>query len=195
LYPNATRIKFTYNHVRGGHKLGDQPRVENAPHLDYPQNETEWNLFLEKYPASKDAREVLLRSGMEDTDDDEMKVMLGIWKPIEPKSGVCDYPLTVMDAKTFSPDQEALKMLHMNFGGVSDLHFVNGGVRYNSSQRWYYYPFQKESEVLVFTHYTKGKHFCNPHTSFENANCPPDAGKRVSVEMRAAVFFPKTKKV
>lgn len=198
LYPNATRVEFTYNRVRGGDMFGDMPALVDSPHLDYTQGDAAWDRFIEEYPGSDSPREVQLLTGKEDTDDDEIRVLLGIWKPIEaakPGGGVCDRPLAVMDARTFSPDREALRLYHISYGGVLAFHNVNGGVRYHDGQRWYYYPFQKESEVLVFTHYTKGRHFCNPHTSFENPNCPPDAGKRVSVEMRAAVFFPKTKVV
>lgn len=190
LFPNATRIEFTYNVIRGGNKFGDQPAAINGPHLDYTQNDTARVLFHEEYPVFEYVREPKLLKGEENSEDEEMKVMLGIWKPIDTEMGVCDHPLAVMDAATFSPQQESLYPIHINFGFFT-LHNLNGGIRHRENQKWYYYPFQKESEVLVFTQYSKDRHFCNPHGSFENTNCPIDADKRVSVEMRAGVFMKK----
>ena len=37
LYPDAKKIMWTHNVVRGGDKAGDQPKAA-APHLDYHQN-------------------------------------------------------------------------------------------------------------------------------------------------------------
>ena len=51
-------------------------------------------------------------------------------------------------------------------------------------------------EVLIFHHFAKGKPgFINPHGSFNNPNCPANYQSRMSVEMRAIVFFPKEDKI
>ena len=39
LYPEAKKILWTHNIVRGGGKAGDQPKALQ-PHLDYHQNKT-----------------------------------------------------------------------------------------------------------------------------------------------------------
>ena len=44
-------------------------------------------------------------------------------------------------------------------------------------------------QVLLFHHFTRDKFFVNPHTSFQNPNCPKDHGSRVSVEIRVALYF------
>merc|ERR1711924_330085 len=75
-------------------------------------------------------------------------------------------------------DHEGLYPIHINFG-VFVLHNLNGAIHHHDDQRWYYYPFQNESEVLVFTQYSKERHFCNPHGSFRNPNCPGDSDPRV----------------
>jgi hypothetical protein len=126
-----------------------------------------------------------------DEEDEELKVLLGIWKPIGMTTPICDHPLAIMDASTFSPKQENLHPIHIDFG-VTVFHNLNGVVRYHPDQQWYEYPFQKDTEVLLFMQHTKDRHFCNPHGSFENPNyCPEDSDKRVSVKMRAAVFVKK----
>jgi len=190
LYPKATRIEYTYSVVRGGSSFGDQPAAIDGPHLDYSQNDTAREEFHEIYPATPIMKEANALLGNLAGPKEEMKVLLGIWKPIMMETPVCDNPLAVMDARTFKEDQESPMFLHINFFGFQ-FHNLNGAIHYHEDQEWYYYPFQNESEVLVFTQYSKGKHFANPHGSFENPNCPDDSDKRVSLEMRAAVFFPK----
>jgi len=190
LYPNASRIEYTYSVVRGGSTFGDQPAAIDGPHLDYSQNDTAREEFHEIYPATPIMKEANALLGNLAGPKEEMKVLLGIWKPIMMETPVCDNPLAVMDARTFKEDQESPQFLHINFFGFQ-FHNLNGVIHYHEDQEWYYYPFQNESEVLVFTQYSKGKHFANPHGSFENPNCPDDSDKRVSLEMRAAVFFPK----
>lgn len=190
LYPDATRIVYTHSVVRGGTQLGDQPAAVNAPHLDYTQNDSARTVFHEEYPPMAIEQNLLL--GYNNTGDEEMAVLLGIWKPILMSTPVCDFPLAVMDASTFSSAQERLNKVHINLG-FFQLHNLNGAVKYASDQSWFYYPFQTESEALIFTQYTKDRHFANPHGSFENSNCPEGYDTRVSIEMRAAVFRPKQK--
>ena len=40
LYPDAKKIMWTHNVVRGGDRFGDQPKAVGGPHLDYHQNKT-----------------------------------------------------------------------------------------------------------------------------------------------------------
>ncbi|KAL7470478.1 hypothetical protein ACHAXS_010721, partial [Conticribra weissflogii] len=193
LFPQASRIVFTYSVVRGGSQFGDQPAAINAPHLDYSQNDTARHEFHQSWPPFdyKYNKEQHILMGTDPRDEDEvLSVLLGIWKPIYINNPVCDHPLAVMDGRTFHRNQEVPHPIHINFG-IFTFHNLNGGVKYNESQKWYYYPFQKEEEVLVFTQYTKDDYFCTPHGSFENPNCPEDYDTRVSVEMRAAVFVKK----
>jgi len=193
LFPGATRIEFTSNVVRGGSKFGDQPAAINGPHLDYTQDDSAREDFHQEFPAPSFVREPNLLLGQENTDEEEMLAMVGIWKPVSMATPVCDHPLAVMDARTFAKDHEVLYPIHINFGFFV-LHNLNGAIHHHDDQRWYYYPFQNESEVLVFTQYSKDRHFCNPHGSFRNPNCPGDSDPRISVEMRAGVFFKKEPK-
>ena len=189
LYPKATRIEFLSSVIRGGSMFGDQPAAIDGPHLDYTQNDTARQEFHEEYPTNFLMLEANALLGNKNSTREEMKVLLGIWKPVMMETPVCDNPLAVMDARTFKEDQETPFRFHINFG-VFKFNNLNGAIHHHEDQKWYYYPFQKESEVLVFTQYSRGKHFANPHGSFVNTNCPEDSDKRVSVEMRAAIFFP-----
>ena len=85
--------------------------------------------------------------------EEKFGVMLGIWKPLYP-SEVCDYPLAVMDARTFKPENQIPYELHINF--VADIfHNLNGAISYSPDQSWYYYSRQTTKEVLIFHQFTK----------------------------------------
>lgn len=162
LFPDASRIVFTYNVVRGGQQFGDQPAAIGAPHLDYSQNDTARKNFHEVYPIFSQAREQFILLGMEDTDDDdEFEVILGVWKPIGMMTGVCNHPLAVMDARTFLTEHSTNKEVHIDFG-VFTFHNLNGGMRYHPNQQFHHYSFQEDSEVRVFTQYTRDKFKCKP---------------------------------
>lgn len=187
LVPGAKRVEWTYNVVRNGNQFGDQPPAVNSPHLDYSQNDSAREEFHGEHGVFEDLKEQPILLGRRDTDEDKLAVLLGIWKPIYMETAVCDRPLAIMDARTFRPAHERPFSLHINFLFFL-FHNLNGAIVHHPSQRWWYYPMQEQDEVLVFTQYTRGKHFANPHTSFDNPHCPPGMDKRQSVEMRAAVF-------
>eukprot|EP00092_Neocalanus_flemingeri_P067682 GFUD01082642.1.p1 GENE.GFUD01082642.1~~GFUD01082642.1.p1 ORF type:complete len:347 (-),score=78.13 GFUD01082642.1:9-1049(-) len=160
MYPDAKKIIWTYNVVRGGDKFGDQPKAVNGPHLDYHQNDTARIEFHKEFPAlDMKLSEPAMLMGSLDDEDGKLGVMLGVWKPIQITS-VCDYPLAVMDARTFYPDNQSPNKLHINFGVM--FHNLNGAISYSPDQKWYYYPFQTPREVLIFHQYSKGRWFANP---------------------------------
>ena len=124
--------------------------------------------------------------GSMDTESLKLGALLGVWKPLVPK--VCDWPLAVLDASTFDAEHSTPSRYSINFG-LFTVHNLGGGILYYPDQKWYYYSFQSDKEVLVFHHYSRGKFFANAHGSFSNKNCPEDTEPRVSVEMKAALFF------
>ena len=194
LFPGASRIRFTSNIVRGGSFLGDQPAAVDAPHLDYSQDDAAREAFHEEYPVKDMVLEHLALLGRWDTEEDEMKTLIGIWKPILMTNPVYDHPLAIMDAGTFRREQERPHFLHFDLGFFK-IDNLNGAIVFDPDQRWYYYPYQEDTEVLVFTQYSKGRHFANPHSSFRSPSQPSNStfDSRISVEMRAAVFYPKHK--
>ena len=140
--------------MRGGDQPGDQPRAL-GPHLDYHQDDEERNKFYEKFPlpSFSNRTEPHVLTGSLDTEKEKLGVMLGLWKPLYPKQ-VMDYPLAVMDASTFEPENQILYHLHMNLG-VTTFNNLNGAISYNPAQKWYYFSKQSTTEVLVFHQYSK----------------------------------------
>ena len=189
LYPEAKRILWTFNVVRGGDRFGDQPKAIDGPHLDYHQNRTARKEFHKEFPPiDHELMESKILMGESDTENEKFKILLGVWIPIRKNSTVCDNPLAVMDARTFDREHQIEVSSHINFG-IFMFHNLAGGIAFDPKQRWYYYPFMTTKEVLVFHQYSEDTFFANPHTSFKNRNCPKDSDTRLSVEMRLALFF------
>jgi len=189
LYPSVKKIFWTFNVIRGGDKLGDQPRAVGGPHLDYFQDDEARVEFHKEFPEMDvDRSEAKLMMGKLDDEDHKLGVILGVWKPLSPAK-VCDYPLAIMDARTFQPENLSQNKLHIQFMPGFTFHNLNGAISYDEDQKWYYYSHQTPMEVLIFHQYSKGKWFANPHTSFLNKNCPKDSEERISVELRVGLFF------
>ena len=190
LYPKVKKIVWTHNVVRGGQRLLDQP-VALAPHLDYYQGKQARIAFHQKYPPltkwMNRTTESDLLMGSHDTEDSKLGVLLGVWKPIFPFE-VCDHPLAIMDARTFSKEDEQQNELHWNMG-FFEFNNLNGAISHSAKQKWYYYSYQNTREVLVFHQYSEGNYFANPHTAFFNKNCPKDTQARQSVEFRVGLYF------
>ena len=190
MYPQTKRIEWLSNLVRGGDQPGDQPRAL-GPHLDYHQDDQERTKFYQQFalPTFSDRTEPHVLTGGLDTDQEKLGVMLGLWVPLYPQQ-VMDYPLAVMDARTFQPENQILYNLHMNMI-FTTFNNLNGAISHSPGQAWYYYSRQSTSEVLVFHQYSKGRWMSNPHTSFLNKNCPrgTEEQERISAELRVALFF------
>jgi len=190
LYPNVKRMLWTYNVVRGGDGALDQPRAVDGVHIDYHQNYTERVKFHDEFTVGTcpDPCEAKILMGQEDKEDEEFKILLGVWKPIHPAK-ICDFPLAVVDARTFYPEDQGLNKIHFGIGFGLAVHILGGSISHSPAHKWAYYPFQSTSEVLIFHQYSKDKFFANPHSSFHNKNCPRGTEERVSVEMRLALYF------
>jgi len=189
LYPGAKKLWWTHNVVRGGDVPGDQPKAL-GPHLDYHPNATARRQFHEEFGAPiwfSDQSEANILMGDHDKDGLEFKTLLGVWKPVISKP-ICDFPLAVMDARTIDPSYITTYKNTINFG-LFKFKNLAAGIAFEPDQKWYYYPFQTSSEVLIFHQYSKDKHLVNPHTSFFNRNCPEDTQERISVEFRLALFY------
>ena len=186
LYPEVKRLDWNYNVVRGGNKFGDQPPAVGHPHLDFHQNDTARLQFHTEFPPLKGTEAELLIGGG-DNHDGKLEVVLGVWKPLYPNA-VCDFPLTVMDARTFDPDHQSKNKFHISLGFLTFENLM-AVASYSPKQKWAYYSFQTPREVLIFHQYSKNRFFANPHTSFYNKNCPEGWETRMSVEMRLNLFF------
>jgi len=195
LYPNVKKIHWSHNIVRGGDGKS-QPKAVSQPHHDFHQNDLLRFEYHKRRPIYSSffgtswlpLNEAHIMNGELDTEDSKVGVILGVWKPIAPTTEVCDYPLAVMDSSTYDSEHQVQAELAINFG-LFTLNLLNAGIAYSPEQKWYYYSFQNTKEVLVFHQYSKEKFLVNPHTSFENKNCPTDLTSRKSVDLRVALFF------
>eukprot|EP00091_Calanus_sinicus_P004633 TRINITY_DN14972_c0_g1_i1.p1 TRINITY_DN14972_c0_g1~~TRINITY_DN14972_c0_g1_i1.p1 ORF type:complete len:268 (-),score=51.45 TRINITY_DN14972_c0_g1_i1:88-891(-) len=161
LYPSVKKIFWTFNVIRGGDKLGDQPRAVGGPHLDYYQDDEARVEFHTEYPElDVDKSEPKLMMGKLDDEDHKLGVILGVWKPLSPEK-VCDYPLAVMDARTFQPENLSQNKLHIQIMPGLMIHNLNGAISYDEAQKWYYYSHQTPMEVLIFHQYYKREWLAN----------------------------------
>lgn len=191
LYPNASRIVFDNPNIRTRNNASKDctRQIETGGiHLDVTQNDALRSKFHEEFPTGAPVDKIMI--GMMDTDEDEFRVLLGIWKPINMKTPVGDSPLAVMDASSFTPEDECPTFHHFIAKNVV-YHQVLGRIKHNPNHRWYYFPSMTVDEFLLLTHYDKGHNVCVPHGAFYDPNHPPECETRQSVEMKVAIFFPK----
>ena len=78
---------------------------------------------------------------------------------------VCDYPLAVMDASSFSVDDQIAHHIHMNVV-IADNHNLNGFPKYDPHHKWYYLSRQTPQDILIFHQYSnmKASEFKNTFT-------------------------------
>ena len=95
LYPQAKNVTFTSFLLRGE---GSNPPATDGPHLDNHQDHAALQAFREEVAPATESQDIASGS--------QYQLMLGFWKPILMKSTVCDYPLAVMDAATFSSEHQ-----------------------------------------------------------------------------------------
>ncbi|KAK3344484.1 hypothetical protein B0T25DRAFT_463170, partial [Lasiosphaeria hispida] len=109
---------------------------------------------------------------------------INVWRSlIEPLE---DTPLAVMDAQSLAAeDLMAHDIVYPHHLGENYL------VKFNSNHRWYYLSRMTTEECILIKNLDSELHesarMC-PHAGFEDANTPPKAPWRKSVEVRLIVF-------
>jgi hypothetical protein len=114
-------------------------------------------------------------------------MIIQAWRALSPPPQ--DFPLAICDNSTlvegdicthdWSPKQEP---------GYT---FKSSTVRYDTAQRWYYFPKMAIDEVMLFKIYDSAIHFNSgaAHSSFDDRRAYPNAKPRESVEARFFVYF------
>jgi len=115
--------------------------------------------------------------------------MFNIWRPFSPPPQ--NIPLAVLDGRTLEKGDLLAAEAVFDEVGKPDWSFEGYLVRHNPAQRWIYYPEMGAEDALMFTTfaYRDGEPFYNPHTGFDDPDCPADAPPRESIEMRAIAFY------
>lgn len=110
---------------------------------------------------------------------------INVWRPTTPEP-VQVKPLAVCD--TNSVDPKTFLTYELRY---PDRTGENYSLAPSDDHSWYYFPFQKREECLVFKVYEKlqtGPRFTF-HTAFEDPTTPDDAPIRESIEARAIVVY------
>ncbi|MGI9258317.1 MAG: CmcJ/NvfI family oxidoreductase [Gammaproteobacteria bacterium] len=110
--------------------------------------------------------------------------IVNVWRPLRP---VRTFPLALCDARTVA-DDDLVAAERRAKDRIGELFMV----RYNSGQRWHYFPDMTESEVLLiktFDSRDDGRARWCVHTALVSAAFPEDAPPRESIETRVFAFF------
>ena len=121
-------------------------------------------------------------------------MLINFWRPINMREPVRDYPLALCDPLSVDPnDIFWARIPSVTPDGRVSRHLA---LRFNSSQRWRYYPAMTTNEVLAFKQceFWKGEpdgaRRSNVfHTAFCDPTAPPDAEPRRSCEHRVGVMI------
>jgi hypothetical protein len=110
--------------------------------------------------------------------------VVNVWRPIaEP---VQESPLAVCDAQSIAPtDLVAGDLVYRDRIGETY------AITYNPSHRWFYFPQQRRSEVLLikcFDSAEDGRARFAAHSAFEDPTTPPNVPPRESIELRTIIF-------
>ena len=123
-------------------------------------------------------------------------MVIDFWRPIDIAGPLRHMPLAVCDpASVEAEDVTPSSLLDFSPTGRPTNQL---SLRYNPSQRWYYYPEMTTEEVLCFKLFHCLKSDAEPHlrtcfhTAFVDPSAPADAEPRRSCEHRVGVFLLRT---
>jgi hypothetical protein len=108
-----------------------------------------------------------------------------VWRPI--RLPVETFPLAICDARTLSHDD-----LIVSERRYPDRIGQTYAIKYNPQHRWYWFPWMRRDEALVFKVYDSlndGRARWTAHTAFDDPTAPPNARPRESIEIRTLAFF------
>ncbi len=110
--------------------------------------------------------------------------IINVWRPIRP---VESFPLTVCDAQTVNPETLVAAERRAK-NRIGELYMV----RFDSEQRWIYFPDMTANEVLLIKTYDSredGRSRWCIHTALDDQDAKPDSAPRESIETRVFAFF------
>lgn len=111
--------------------------------------------------------------------------IVNVWRPL---FGPLDNkPLALLDARSIAPE-DLIATERRAKDRIGEVQHVT----YNPDHIWYYFPRQERNETVLIKCYdsaTDGRSRFAAHTAIDNANEPPGARPRESIEARTFVFF------
>ena len=108
-----------------------------------------------------------------------------VWKPIN--RTVEEKPLAMCDVTSASPD-DMLKMILRYRERTGEIYVM----RHSSEHKWWYFPRMTPEHALLLKTYdseTDGRARFLGHSAFDDAQTPPNAPMRESIEIRTMAFF------
>jgi hypothetical protein len=145
--------------------------VRNA-HNDY----TEWSGPQRVRDLLPDEAEELLKGRF---------AVVQVWRPI--RSPVQREPLAIADARSIGT-KELFPSSRVYPDRVGEVYHC----AFNPEHRWYYFPYMRRNEAVVFKTFDSsrdGRARWTAHTAFDDPNSPEGAPPRESIEMRTLAFF------
>ena len=173
----ASRVLVFDHTVRSGDEATRTEKLVREPVLSVHNDYTEWSgpqRVRDLLPA--DEAEELLKHRF---------AVVQVWRAI--RNPIESNPLAVCDARTLA-DADLIAAERRYPDRVGETYQI----AYNPDHRWFYFPRMARDEALVFKVYDSAKDGRSrfvAHTSFQDANTPPGAPARESVEMRSLAFF------
>lgn len=172
----AARVVIFDHTLRSGDEAEREEKLIREPVLSAHNDYTEWsgpNRVSEFLPEEADS--LLARRF----------AIIQVWRAIN--QPIQSNPLALADAKSVA--MEDLLVAERRYP-----HRVGQTYRlkFNPEHRWYYFPWMRRDEALIFKVYdsaTDGRARFTPHTSFDDPASPPGAPARQSIEVRAFAFF------
>jgi hypothetical protein len=103
-----------------------------------------------------------------------------------------DAPLALCDATTALAEDVVLgAAIYADPAGAPQTFGEIAFYQHSPRQRWFWYPELTPERLLVFAGHDSDLTFASqvPHSAFVNADCPPDAPTRVSIECRCLAYW------
>jgi hypothetical protein len=167
------------------------PQYANGVHSDYGLTPEDFEVSVEAYATRQAAQG--WRRGYE-RDEVEAFMIIDFWRPTNMAGPLVHMPLALCDPR--SVDIVDLVPTAMTGIAPSGLPTNHVALRYNPTQRWYYYPEMRIAEVLAFKLFECRKDDPGPsrfrsvfHTAFADPLAPADAEERQSCEHRVGVVI------
>lgn len=127
--------------------------------------------------------------------DDRHFQSFNIWRSVKKGELIFNAPLAVCDMNSVDP-KDIIFGDGTSTGNIEQYYkVVDQRVVFSPDQRWYYFPYMSEDEVLIFKQYDTREEELNRRTVFHSAvidpSTSPDAPMRYTIEVRMQAVYDK----
>jgi len=172
----ASRVVIFDHTLRSGDDVERKSKRIREPVLSAHNDHTEWSGPQRVRDLMADEAEALLKGRF---------AIIQVWRAIN--QPIQANPLAIADARSVA--FEDLLVAERRYPGRVGQTYR---LRHNPEHRWYYFPWMRREEALVFKVYDSekdGRARFTAHTSFDDPTTLPGAPPRQSIEARALAFF------